>query len=182
MMGVGAGQLGMGLLQGYQQSQIARQNAQVEEANIPYIRAQAAQQARQLQVGSYLTRGLQRTGYAKSGLSQGGSIFDVMNDTVANYNRDTNLVLLQGELEARAAQRRADLSRYQAKLGMFDAITGGLLKFGGTSAYAMSLPSEGKTPSVLGGSTQGPANLQTYRMLSGIPTSFTTQSFGDGRS
>lgn len=139
MMLVSGAQAAMGVGQAYQQGQVLRQNAQIEEANIPYIRQQAFEQARQLQVGSLVTLGRQRTGYAKGGLAQGGSVFDVMQDTATNFNRDANLALLQGELQARAAQRRADLYRFQARTGMFDAIGGGLLGMAGTGAYAQSL-------------------------------------------
>lgn len=125
-----------GVAQSFEQANILRQNAQIAESNIPYIRAQAAERARQLQVGKYLTQGQQRTGYAKSGLAVSGSVFDVMADTVTNFNRDTSFALLEGELQARGMQRQADLSRYQARTGIRDAIVGGVLN---TSAmYARS--------------------------------------------
>jgi len=116
-----------GVLQADEQGTILRQNASIYESNIPHIRAASFEKARQLQVGKYLVTGQQRTGYAGRGLAVGGSVFDVMNDTVANFNRDTSFVLLEGELAARGEQRKADLARYQAKTGMRDAIVGGVL-------------------------------------------------------
>lgn len=116
-----------GIYQANEQANILRQNATIAEQNIPYIRAHAAEQARQFQVAKYLTQGKQRTGYAGAGLAVGGSVFDVMSDTVTNFNRDTSFVLLEGELQARGMQRQADLSRYQARTGLRDAIVGGVL-------------------------------------------------------
>lgn len=116
--------------QAKQQGDILGQNASIAEQNIPFIRSQAAEKARQLQVGKYLTIGKQRAGYGKAGLAQGGSIFDVMADTTANFNRDTSFTILEGELAARGQQRQADLSRFQAKTGMRDAVVGGVLNTG----------------------------------------------------
>jgi len=133
-----------GVYQANEQAGVLRQNASLAEQNIPYIRAQAAEKARQLQVGKYLTVGKQRAGYGRAGLAQGGSLFDVMNDTVTNFNRDTSFVLLEGELEARGQQRQADLSRYQARTGLRDAIIGGTLNTG--AMYARSrMPALGYT-------------------------------------
>ena len=134
-----------GVYQANEQAGILRQNATIAEQNIPYIRAHAAEKARQLQVGKYLTVGQQRAGYGKAGLAQGGSVFDVMNDTVTNFNRDTSFVLLEGELQARGMQRQADLSRYQARTGLRDAIVGGTLNTG--AMYARSqMPAFGANP------------------------------------
>ena len=127
---------GFGVFQSFEQAHILRQNAQIAEANIPYIRANAAEQARQLQVGKYLTIGKQKAGYAKSGLAVTGSVFDVMSDTVTNFDRDTSFALLEGELQARGMQRQADLSRYQARTGIRDAIVGGALNTGAMGARA----------------------------------------------
>jgi len=119
-----------GMFQAKQQGDILNQNANIAEQNIPYIRAQAAEKARQLQVEKYLTIGKQRAGYGKAGLAQGGSILDVIQDTATNFNRDTSFTILEGELAARGQKRQADLSRYQAKTGMRDAIVGGVLNTG----------------------------------------------------
>lgn len=133
---------GFGIYQSFEQANILRQNAQIAESNIPYIRAHAAEQARQLQVGKYLTQGKQRGGYAGRGLAVAGSVFDVMNDTVTNFDRDTSFALLEGELQARGMQRQADLSRYQARTGIRDAIVGGVLNTGAMGARA-AMPSFG---------------------------------------
>ena len=145
-----------GVVQGFEQANILRQNAQIAESNIPYIRANAAEQARQLQVGKYLTQGKQRTGYAGRVLAVTGSVFDVMSDTVTNFNRDTSFVLLQGELEARGQQRQADLSRYQAKTVIRDAIVGGALNTAAMGARA-SMPGFGSGFSGQGFGTANPA-------------------------
>lgn len=143
-VGMQAASGAVGVYQANEQAGILRQNASIAEQNIPYIRARAAEQARQLQVGKYLTVGKQRAGYGKAGLAQGGSVFDIMNDTVTNFNRDTSFVLLEGELEARGQQRQADLSRYQARTGLRDAIVGGVLNTG--AMYARSrMPALGYT-------------------------------------
>lgn len=150
-----------GVFQSFEQAKLLRQNASIAESNIPYIRAQAKEQARQLQVGSYLTRGAQRTGYAARGLAVGGSVFDVMADSVQNFNRDASFAILQGELAAQGQQRQADLSRYQAKVGVRDAIVGGVLN---TSAMAArsSMPAYGAglgyggNPFMMNASTMSP--------------------------
>jgi hypothetical protein len=111
-----------GIFQSFEQANILRQNAQIAESNIPYIRANAAEQARQLQVGKYLTQGKQRAGYAGRGLAVAGSVFDVMSDTVT--------------------KRQADLSRYQARTGIRDAIVGGVLNTGAMNARS-SMPGFG---------------------------------------
>jgi hypothetical protein len=141
-VGAQAASGGFGIFQSFEQAHILRQNAQIAEANIPYIRANAAEQARQLQVGKYLTQGKQRTGYAGRGLAVSGSVFDVMSDTVTNFDRDTSFALLEGELQARGMQRQADLSRYQARTGIRDAIVGGVLNTGAMGARA-SMPGFG---------------------------------------
>lgn len=125
-----------GVLKAGEEGAILRQNASIYESNIPFIRAAASEKARQLQVGKYLTTGQQRTGYAGRGLAVGGSVFDVMQDTITNFNRDTSFVLLEGELAARGQQRQADLARYQAKTGMRDAIVGGVLNVASVAARA----------------------------------------------
>ena len=137
-MAVGAQAAGgvFGVVQSFEQAHILRQNAQIAESNIPYIRANAAEQARQLQVGKYLTKGKQRAGYAGRGLAVTGSVFDVMSDTVTNFDRDTSFALLEGELQVRGMQRQADLSRYQARTGIRDAIVGGALNTGAMYARA----------------------------------------------
>lgn len=140
---------GFGVFQSFEQANILRQNAQIAEANIPYIRANALEQARQLQVGKYLTQGKQRAGYAGRGLAVAGSVFDVMSDTVTNFDRDTSFALLEGELQARGMQRQADLSRYQARTGIRDAIVGGVLNTGAMKARS-SMPGFGS------GYTQNP--------------------------
>jgi hypothetical protein len=125
-----------GAVQSFEQANILRQNAQIAEANIPYIRANALEQARQLQVGKYLTQGKQRAGYAGSGLAVTGSVFDVMSDTVTNFDRDTSFALLEGELQVRRMIRDADLQRYQARTGIRDGIVGGVLNTGAMAARA----------------------------------------------
>ena len=116
-----------GVFKASEEGRILKQNAAIYESNIPYIRAQAAERARQLQVGKYLTLGAQRAGYGGRGLAVGGSVFDIMRDTVTNFDRDSSFVLLEGELAARGQQRQADLSRFQAKTVLRDAIIGGVL-------------------------------------------------------
>jgi hypothetical protein len=145
-MGGGASAVGVqgassafGVFQSFEQAHILRQNAQIAEANIPYIRANALERARQLQVGKYLTHGKQRAGYAGRGLAVTGSVFDVMSDTVTNFDRDTSFALLEGELQVRGMQRSADLSRYQARTGIRDAIVGGGLNTGAMAAKASML-------------------------------------------
>lgn len=131
-----------GVYQSVGQANILRQNAQVAQQNIPHIRARAAEQARQLQVGKYLTQGQQRTGYAGRGLAVSGSVFDVMADTVTNFNRDTSFALLEGELAVRNQQYQAKMLRYQANTGIRDALVGGTLNT--TAMYARStMPSFG---------------------------------------
>jgi hypothetical protein len=118
---------GYGVVQSFEQAHILRQNAVIAESNIPHIRANAAEEARQLQVGKYLTQGKQRAGYAGRGLAVGGSVFDVMSDTVTNFDRDTGFALLKGELNVQGQQREAGMLRYQARTGIRDAIVGGIL-------------------------------------------------------
>ena len=130
------------IFQATEQGHLLRQNASLAERDIPRIRAAASERARQLQVGAYLTKGRQRTGYAGRGLAVGGSVFDIMNDTATNFDRDTSFVLLEGELAARAKQREADLYRYQAKTGLRDAIVGSVLNTGAVASRAM-MPSVG---------------------------------------
>ena len=125
-----------------EQGQLLRQNATLAERDIPLIRAATNERARQLQVGSYLTKGAQRAGYGGRGLAVGGSVFDIMSDTATNFDRDTSFVLLEGEMAARAKQREADLFRYQAKIGVRDAIIGSVLNTGATASRAM-LPNMG---------------------------------------
>jgi hypothetical protein len=134
-----AGTAAMGVVQANEQAKVLRQNASIAESNIPYIRAQAAEKVRQLQVGRYMTVGAQRGGYAGRGLAVSGSVFDIMSDTVANFNRDSSFALLEGELAVRNQKRQADLSRYQARTGMRDAIVGGGLNFAAMGARA-SMP------------------------------------------
>ena len=149
MVGAQAAGSVFGVYQANEQAGILRQNATIAEQNIPYIRANAAEQARQFQVAKYLTQGKQRTGYAGAGLAVGGSVFDVMSDTATNYNRDTSFALLQGELQAQGMQRQADLSRYQARTGLRDAIVGGVLNTGAMGARATM-------PAFSSGYMQGP--------------------------
>lgn len=150
----GAGGL-FNVVQSVEQANILRQNASIYESNIPYIRQAAAERARQLQVGKYLTTGQQRTGYTGRGLAVGGSVFDVMSDTIANFNRDTSFVLLEGELAARGQQRQADLARYQARVGIRDAIIGGVLN-------TASVAARSQMPAFGGGYIQNPyANSPT---------------------
>jgi hypothetical protein len=144
-----------GVLQATEQGHILRQNADIYQSNIPYIRAAAAEKARQLQVGSYLTQGAQRAGYAGRGLAVGGSVFDIMSDTVTNFNRDASFVLLEGELQARGMQRQADMSRYQARTVLRDAIVGGVLNTASMGARASAMPAIGS------GYTQNPYAFST---------------------
>lgn len=141
-VGAQAASSAYGVYQSVQQAKILRQNAQIAQQNIPYIRARAAEQARQLQVGKYLTHGQQRTGYAGRGLAVSGSVFDVMADTATNFNRDTSFALLEGELAVRNQQYQAKMLRYQANTGIRDALVGGTLNT--TAMYARStMPSFG---------------------------------------
>lgn len=133
-VGMQGASAGFDIFRAYEQKKVFKQNAQILEGNIPYVRANAAEQARQLQVGKYLTQGKQRGGYAGRGLAVAGSVFDVMSDTVTNFDRDTSFALLEGELEARGMQRQADLMRYQGKTGVRDAIVGGVLNTGAMGA------------------------------------------------
>ena len=151
-VGVQALGAGFGIFKAAEEGKIHRQNASIYESNIPYIRARAAEQARQLQVGSYLTVGAQKAGYAGRGLAVAGSVFDVMSDTVKNFNRDTSFVLLEGELLARGEQRKADMARFQAKTGMRDAVIGGVLSTAGVAART-------QMPAFGGGYTQNPYQM-----------------------
>ncbi len=133
-----------GVYQASEQAKILQQNAAIAEQNIPHIQARAAEQARQLQVGRYLTVGKQKAGYGRAGLAQGGSLFDIMDHTVENFDRDTSFALLEGQLHARGQQRQADLSRFQAGTLIPQAAIGGLLNTG--AMYARSkMPALGYT-------------------------------------
>lgn len=133
-----------GVYQANEQAKILQQNAAIAEQNIPHIRARAAEQARQLQIGRLLTVGKQKAAYGKAGLAQGGSLFDIMDHTVKNFDRDTSFALLEGELQARGQQRQADLSRFQAGTLIPQAAIGGLLNTG--AMYARSkMPALGYT-------------------------------------
>lgn len=177
-MGVGGAVIGLGAAQsayqgfrGVQQSDILNQNADITAANAPYVRAAAKEKARQLQVASYLMQGRQKAGYAGAGLAVGGSVFDVMNDTVANYTRDASFAILEGELQARGMQRQADLYRVQAKSTMRDAIVGGMLNFGSTAVAYQTIPKYVSSLSVLGaGGYGGYSSMQGQRLGIGVPT------------
>lgn len=133
-----------GVYQANEQAQILRQNAAIAEQNIPLIRQRALEHARQLQIGKYLITGKQKAGYGKSGLAQGGSVLDLIDETTANFDRDTSFALLEGELQARGQQRQAELSRFQARTLVPQALTGGVLNT--AAMYARSkMPALGYT-------------------------------------
>ena len=170
-MAVGAAQSAYQGFRGAQQSSLLNENAAITEANAPYVRAAAKEKARQYHVASYLMQGRQKAGYAKAGLAVGGSVFDVMSDTAANYTRDASFAILEGELQARGMQRQADLFRVQAKNTMRDALVGGMLNFGSTAVAYQTVPKYVSSLSVLGsGNYGGYSSMQGTRLGFNIPT------------
>lgn len=170
-MGLGAAQAAYQGFRGSQQSALLNENAALTEANAPYVRAAAREKARQLQTASYLMQGRQKAGYAGAGLAVGGSVFDVMADTAANYTRDASFAILEGELQARGMQRQADLFRTQARSTMRDAIVGGMLNFGSTAVAYQTIPKYVSSLSVLGsGNYGGYSSMQGQRLGLGVPS------------
>jgi hypothetical protein len=167
-LAVGAAQSAYQGFRGAQQSSLLNENAAITEANAPYVRAAAREKARQYQVASYLMQGRQKAGYAGAGLAVGGSAFDVMSDTAANYTRDASFAILEGELQVRGMKRQADLFRIQASNTMRDAIVGGALNLGRTAIDYQTVP---KYTSVLA-SNYNPVMSQPFSLMAGDQMGF----------
>lgn len=113
-------------------------NANVQEQNAAASRAQARQQAQQIDRENYLRLGAIRAAQGKSGGEAGqGSVLDVLGDVAAQGELDKQNAIYSGEMAARGYTNTANLDRESGSTastnGYFKA--GTELLSGGASAY-----------------------------------------------
>lgn len=113
-------------------------NATVQEQNAAAARAQAKQQAQQIDRENYLRLGAIRAAQGKSGGEAGqGSVLDVLGDVAAQGELEKQNAIYSGEMAARGYTNTANLDRVSGSTASTNSYfkAGTELLSGGANAY-----------------------------------------------
>lgn len=119
------------LVGGFQQASADKENAKIADQNAQIAMDQAEQKAAAVRRDAVRLRGAQSAAAGASGITQDGSVQDVMADSATEAELDALNAIYEGKLAARGYKSQSRAYRTSAK----NAVSSGLV---GAGAYALS--------------------------------------------